>query len=61
MTFYLKGHQIYQNSKLKLPKSLLLLSKVESLNLQVVSVFMPLEIKRHTVPHLKGLNSVIKP
>ena len=34
-----------------------LLSKMESLNLQVVAVLMPLEIKRHTVPHLKGLNS----
>jgi len=30
---------------------------VESPNLQVVAVLMPLEIKRHTVPHLKGLNS----
>ena len=42
-------------------KSLLLLSKVESLNLQVVAVLMPLEIKRHTVPHLKGLNSGLEP
>ena len=56
MTFYLKGHQNYQNSKLKIPKKLLLLSKVESLNLQVVAVLMPLEIKHHTVPHLNGLN-----
>ena len=56
MTFYLKGHQNYQNSKLKIPKSLLLLSKVEIPNLQVVAVLMPLEIKRHTAPHLKALS-----
>ena len=37
----------------KFPKSQLFLSKVGSLNLQVVAVLMPLEIKRHTVPHLK--------
>ena len=28
---------------------------MESLNLQVVAVFMPLEIKHQTVLHLKGL------
>ena len=28
---------------------------MESLNLQVVAVFMPLEIKCHKVPHLKDL------
>ena len=61
MTFHLKGHQNYQKSKLKFPKSLLLLSKVESPNLQVVAALMPLEIKRHTVPHLKGLNSGLEP
>ena len=44
MTFYLKGHQNYHKSKLKLLKSLFLLSKMESLNLQVVAVLMPLEI-----------------
>ena len=27
---------------------------MESLNLQVVAVLMPLEIKCHTVPHLKA-------
>ena len=26
---------------------------MESLNIQVVAVWMPLEIKRHKVPHLK--------
>ena len=45
----------------KFPKSLLLLSKVESPNLQVVAVLMPLEIKCHAVPHLKGLNSGLEP
>ena len=40
---------------------MLLLSKVESPNLQVVAVLMPLEIKLHTVPHLKGLNSGLEP
>ena len=34
---------------------------MESLNLQVVAVLMPLEIKRHTVPHLKVLNSGLDP
>ena len=52
MTLYLKWHQKYDKSKLKVQ---LLLSKVESPNLQVVAVLMPLEIKRHTVPHLKAL------
>ena len=28
---------------------------MESLNLQVVAVLMPLEIKHNTVPHLKAL------
>ena len=55
MTFYLKGHQIYQKSKLKLPKKMPLLCKMKSLNLQVVAVLMPLEIKRYTIPHLKLL------
>ena len=30
-------------------------------NLQLLAVLMPLEIKRHTVPHLKGLNSGLEP
>ena len=34
---------------------------METLNLQVAVVLMPLEIKRHTVPHLKGLNSGLEP
>ena len=33
---------------------------MESLNLQVVAVLMPLEIKRHTVPHLKALTHSIE-
>ena len=33
---------------------------MESLNLQVVAVLMPLEIKRHTVPYLKALTCSIK-
>ena len=41
MTFYLKGHQIYQKSNSKVPKSLFLLSEKESLNLQIVAVLMP--------------------
>ena len=47
-------------SRLELPKSLLLLSKVDGLNLQVVAVLMPLEIKRHTIPHLKALTHSIE-
>ena len=43
MTLYLKGYQNYNRLKLK------------SLNLQLVAVLMPFEIKRHTVPHLKAL------
>ena len=60
MTFYLNGHQNYQKSKLKIPKSLLLLSKVKNLNPQIVAVLMLLEIKHHTVPHLKALTHSIK-
>ena len=61
MIFYLTKHQNYQNSKKKvLKKPLLLLSKVVILNLWFVSVFMPLEIKSHTVPHLKGVNSCLE-
>ena len=41
----------------KFQKSLLLLSEVESLNLQVVAVLMLFEIKPHTVPHLKVINN----
>ena len=33
---------------------------MEGLNLQVVAVLMPLEIKRHTVPHLKALTRGIE-
>ena len=60
MIFYLKGHQNYQNSELKFPNILLLLSKVESLNLQIVAVLMALEIILHTVPHLKALTLSIE-
>ena len=38
-----------------------LLSKLESLYTKVVAVLIPLEIKRHTVPHFKGLNSGLEP
>ena len=34
---------------------------MESPNLQVVAVLMPLEIKRHTVPHLKYIISGLEP
>ena len=30
-------------------------------NLKLLAVLMPLEIKNHTVPHLKGLNSGLEP
>ena len=60
MMFYLKEHQNYQKSNSKLPKNLILLSKVESLKLKVVAVLMPLEVKHHTVPHLKALTSGIE-
>ena len=33
---------------------------MESLNLQVVAILMPLEINHQTVPHLKGLTHSIK-
>ena len=33
---------------------------MESLKLQVVAVLIPLEIKRHTVPHLKALTLSIE-
>ena len=33
---------------------------MESLNLQVLAVLIPLEIKRHTVPHLKALTPIIE-
>ena len=33
---------------------------MKSLNLQVVAVLMPHEIKRHTVPHLKALTRSIE-
>ena len=33
---------------------------MESLNLQVVAVLMPLEIECHTVPHLKALTCSIE-
>ena len=41
-------------------KRLSLLSKMESLNLQLVAVLMPLEIKRHKIPHLKALTCSIE-
>ena len=37
------------------PKSLSLLSKLESQNTKVVAILMTLQIKRHTIPHLKAL------
>ena len=37
-----------------------LLSKMESQNLQVVAVLMPLQIKHHTIPHLKALTRGIE-
>ena len=55
MTFYLKGHQNY------VPEFIFKFPKMESLNLQVVAILMHLEIKHHTVPHLKGLNSGLEP
>ena len=42
------------------PKSLSLLSKLESQNTKVVAILMPLEIKCHTVPHLKALTCSIE-
>ena len=61
MMFYLKGHQNCQGSKLKVPNKSVLLSKVVTLNIQLAVVLMPLEIKHHTLPHLKGLNSGTEP
>ena len=33
---------------------------MESLNVQVVAVLIPLEIKRHTIAHLKALTRCIE-
>ena len=33
---------------------------MESLNLQALAVLIPLEIKRHTVPHLKAVTGSIE-
>ena len=49
-----RGIKTARSLSLKILKSLILLSKVESLNLKVVAVLMPLEVKCHTVPHLKA-------
>ena len=56
LTYYLMKHQIDQKSKLKLPKKSVFIYQMESLNLQVL---IPLEIKRHTIPHLKALTRSI--
>ena len=40
---------------------MLLLSKVVTLNIQLAVVLMPLDMKHHTVPHLKDLNSGMEP
>ena len=37
-----------------------LLSKLDSQNTKVVAILMPLEIKRHTIPHLKALTRSIE-
>ena len=60
MMFYLKGHQNCQKSKLKVLKTSPLVSYT-CLNLSLLEVLMPLEIKHHTVPHLKDLNSGMDP
>ena len=51
MTFYLKGYQNYQKSKFKNPKKW---------RVKVVAVLMPLEMKCHTVPHLKAFTRGIE-
>ena len=45
----------------KFQKSMIILSKVVTLNLWFVVVLMPLEIKHHKVPHLKDLNIGLYP
>ena len=57
VTFYFKGYQIIRIQIQHFEKRLLLLSKMESLNLQVLIAYMPLEIQRNTVHHLKALTS----
>ena len=54
---YLKEHQNYQKSKKNVLKKSVLISKVVTINLYLVVALMSLEI----VPHLKGLNSGLKP
>ena len=39
---------------------MLLLSEMESLNLQVVAVLMPLEIQIYAIPHLKAFTHSIE-
>ena len=62
MMFYRKGHQKSQMSNSKAPKKIpFYLVNYTSLNLQRLAVLMPLEMKHHTVPHLKALNSGLEP
>ena len=61
MMFYLRKHQNYQKLNQKVPKKSIISSKMITLNLQLVVVFMPLEIKCHAIPHLKVLNSGLEP
>ena len=55
-----RGIKTTKSLSLKIPKSLLLLCKVESLNLKVVAVLMPLEINHQTIPNLKALTHGIE-
>ena len=60
MTFYLKGHQVYQKSTLKLPIKSGSLTKMENLNLQIVVVLTLLNIRYNIIPHLKALTCSIE-
>ena len=62
MMFYLKGHQNYQKSNSKVPKKCpLIFNELHNSKSYLLADLMPLEIKYHTVPHLKGLNSGLEP
>ena len=62
MMFYLKGHQNCQKSNLKAQKNVpFYLVNYTSLDHYLLAVLMPIEIKHHTVSHLKGLNNGLEP
>ena len=60
MTFYLKGHQKYQKSKLKLPKKSAFIKQIWNYKSLSSGNFDTPGGKLHIVPHLKALNSIFE-